>query len=246
MLEKLSVGVQSQTRSFVRDPVIVALAILLPVLVIEGWGQAISNMPEMPTVESVPVELARITGATLGVALITGILGLVMIIGSRSADQRLIVVGYSPSTVLLSRLATIVGITVVISLINFAVISLTVSAEAPFLTVVFLVVAGLLYACIGVLIGAILPRLFEGSLVVAIVAMMDAFMSGESPLAGDVPWWIEYFPLYHPKSLVQDAMMDGTYAVGELLFVLGYLAVLLTVTLVVFHRTMGVRGRWAG
>lgn len=246
MLEKLSVGVHSQARSFVRDPVIVVLAVLLPVFVIEGWGQAISNMPEMPTVESVPIELARITGATLGVALIAGILGLVMIIGARSADQRLVVVGYSPSTVLLSRLVTIVGITVVISLINFAVISLTVTAEAPLLTVTFLAVSGILYACIGVLIGAILPRLFEGSLVVAILAMMDAFMSGESPLAGDVPWWVEYFPLYHPKSLVQDAMMDGTYAVGDLLFVLGYLAVLLAVTLVVFHRTMGVRGRWVG
>lgn len=244
MFDKLVVGLQSQTHSFVRDPVTVALAVLLPAIVIEGWGQAMSNMPEMPTVESVPLDLARILGATLGVAMIAGILGLVMIIGARSADRRLVVVGYSPSTVLVSRLLTIVGITIIIAVINFVVLSVNVSAEAPLLAVTFLALSGILYACIGVLVGAILPRLFEGSLVIALLAMMDAFLSGDSPLAADVPWWVEYFPLYHPKSLVQETMIDGTFATGDFLFVLGYLLVLIGLTLLVFHRTMAVEGRW--
>lgn len=244
MTGKVAIGVSSQVRSFIRDPVTVALAILLPAIVIEGWGQAISNMPEMPAVEPVPIELARIIGATLGVALIAGILGLVMVIGARSADQRLAVVGYSPSTILGSRLLTIFGITLVIAVINFGVLSVNVSPEAPLQAVGFLTLSGVLYAGIGVLVGAIIPRLFEGSLVIALLAMMDAFLSGESPLAGDVPGWVEYFPLYHPKTLVQDAMLEGTFAVGDLLFVLGYVAVLLGLTLIVFHRTMAVEGRW--
>ncbi|SEH15072.1 ABC-2 type transporter [Natronorubrum sediminis] len=246
MVEKLTIGVSSQIRSFVRDPVTVVLAVVLPAIIIEGWGQSMSNMPEMPTVESVPIELARILGATLGVAMIAGILGLVMIIGARSADRRLVVVGYSPSTVLVSRLLTIVGITVVIAVINFGVLLVNVSAEAPILAVSFLALSGVLYACIGVLVGALLPRLFEGSLVIALLAMMDAFLSGDSPLAADVPWWVEYFPLYHPKTLIQEAMLNGTYATGDLLFVLGYLAVLIGLALFVFQRTMAVEGRWLG
>lgn len=240
MLKKLSLGVQSQTRSFVRDPVTVVLAIFLPILLIEGWGQAMSNMPEMPTVESVSIELARILGATLGVAMIAGIFGLMMVIGARSADRRLVLVGYSPTTVLGSRLLTIVGVTTVIAAINFAVLSVNVSPEAPVVAVVFLTLAGVLYACIGVLVGAVLPRLFEGSLVIALLAMMDAFLSGDSPLAADRPSWVDFFPLYHPKSLVQDAMISGTYAIGDLIFVMGYLTVILAVTLVVFQRTMSV------
>lgn len=242
--ERLIVGIRSQTRSFLRDPVTVVLALLLPAIVIEGWGHAISNMPEMPTVASVPIELARLVGATLGVAMIAGILGLVMIIGARSADRRLIVVGYDPSTVLVSRLVTIVGITIVIAVVNFAVLSVNVSAESPLLTVAFLALSGVLYASIGVLIGAVLPRLFEGSLVIALLAMMDAFLSGDSPLAADRPEWVEYFPLYHPKSLVQDAVLDGTYAIGDLAFVVAYLVVLMGLALFVFHRTMAIDEGW--
>ena len=244
MAERVIVAVRSQARAFVRDPVTVALAILLPAIVIEGWGRSMANLPEMHGVEAVPVELARVLGATLGVAFIAGILGLVMVIGARSADRRLVVVGYTPSTVLASRLLTIVGVTIVVAIVNFVVLSASVSAEAPVLAVAFLALSGILYACIGVLVGAALPRLFEGSLVVALVALMDAFLSGDSPLAGDVPAWVEFFPLYHPKSLVQDAVLEGTYAAGDLAFVLGYLAVLLALTLLVFHRTMAVNEGW--
>lgn len=244
MIKKIRVGIGSQVRSFIRDPVVVALAIFLPIIVIEGWGHAISNMPEMPAVESVPIEIARVVGATLGVALIAGILGLLMIIGARSADQRLVVVGYSPSAVLVSRLLTIVAITIGIAIVNFAVLSVTVSPEAPLLALTALALSGIMYASIGVLVGSLLPRLFEGSLVVAILAMMDAFMSGESPLAGDVPWWVEFFPLYHPKLLVEDAMLEGTVATGDVLFAVTYLVVLVGLALFVFHRSMAVDGRW--
>ena len=108
---RLAVGVDAHARSFVRDPLTLVLAVVLPAIVIEGWGQAMSGLPDMPSVQSVALDLARILGAPLGVAFIAGLLGLVLVIGAREADRRLVQVGYSPGTLLLSRLATIVAIT---------------------------------------------------------------------------------------------------------------------------------------
>lgn len=240
VVNKLAVGISAQARSFIRDPLTLVLALLLPAVVIEGWGQAMSGLPAMPSVQSVPLDQGRILGATLGVAFIAGLLGLVLIISAREADRRLVRVGYSPMMLLLSRLVTIGGITALIAGVNLAVLAYFVPPEAPALAFVFLALAGLLYAFIGVLIGSLLPRVFEGSLVVVLFAVMDAFLSGDSPLAADVPDWVSLFPLYHPKQLLKDAITAGTYTTNDLTITLTYVAVLVLLAGLIFRREMGV------
>ncbi|WP_302080543.1 hypothetical protein [Salinibaculum rarum] len=153
-------------------------------------------------------------------------------ISARAADRRLVQTGYPPRTLLATRLATLGGVTVVVAAVNYGVLWLTISPEAPVLTFVFLVLAGLVYA-------------FLGALVVVFLAMMDAFLSGDSPLAADVPEFVEYFPLYHPKELLQEAMFQGTYTTGDLGFVAGYLLVLLVLVTAVFGVTMHTSGGWS-
>lgn len=243
---KLAVGITAHARSFVRDPLTLVLAVVLPAIVIEGWGQAMSGLPEMPSVQAVPLDLARILGATLGVAFIAGLLGLVLVISAREADRRLVLVGYTPGTLLLSRLVTIAAITAVVAGVNLAVLSYFVPPDAPLLALAFLALAGVLYAFIGVLVGAALPRIFEGSLVVVLFAFMDAFLSGDSPLAADVPDWVQIFPLYYPKRLVQDAVTLGTYDTGDLTVTLAYVGVLVVMASLVFRREMGISGAKTG
>ncbi|GAB3686743.1 hypothetical protein GCM10028857_19350 [Salinarchaeum chitinilyticum] len=241
-MHRVAAGVRANVSAFVRTPLNVVLAVLVPLVVIEGWGQAMAGLPTMPTVEAVPLELGRLLGAIFGVAIVAGLLGLVQMISARSADRRLVQVGYPPLTLLATRLATLAAITVVVAAVNFAVLAVLVSPEAPLLTFAFLALAGLVYAFLGALVGAVLPRLFEGSLVVVFLAMMDAFLAGDSPLASDVPGFVEYFPLYHPKELLQAAAFEGTFATGDLVFVGAYVGVLLLVVTVVFGRTMRLAG----
>jgi ABC-2 type transport system permease protein len=239
---KLAEGVRANVRTFLRTPLNVVLAVLLPLVVIEGWGQAMAGLPDVPTVEAVPLELGRLLGAIFGVAIIAGLLGLVQMISARSADRRLVQVGYPPRTLLATRLSTLAVITVAVAAVNFAVLAVLISPEAPLLTFGFLVLAGLVYAFLGALVGAVLPRLFEGSLVVVFLAMMDAFLAGDSPLAADVPGFVEYFPLYHPKELLRSAAFEGTFATGDLAFVGAYVGVLLVLVTVVFGRSMRIAG----
>lgn len=244
-MTRLGVGIRANVHSFVRTPLTVALALLLPIVVIEGWGQAMAGLPTMPTIEAIPLDLGRVLGAIFGVAIIAGLMGLVQMISAREADRRLVHAGYPPRTLLATRLATLAGVTLAVAAITFAVLQVTVAPDAPALTVAFLVLAGLVYAFVGALVGAVLPRLFEGSLVVVFLAMTDAFLSGDSPLAAEVPDFVAYFPLYHPKELLQAAVFDGTYATADLAFVGGYVLVLLVLVTAVFGLTMRTAGGWS-
>jgi uncharacterized membrane protein len=244
-MNRFVVGVRASLQTFVRTPLNVVLALVLPLVVIEGWGQAMAGLPSMPTVEGIPLDLGRLLGAIFGVAIIAGLMGLVQMISAREADRRLVQTGYSPRTLLATRLATLAGVTIVVAGVNFGVLWLTIDVEAPLLVFAFLALAGVVYAFLGALVGAVLPRLFEGSLVVVFLAMMDAFLSGDSPLAADVPDFVQYFPLYHPKELLQSAAFDGTFAAGDLAFVGGYLLVLLVLVTAVFGATMRTAGGWS-
>jgi hypothetical protein len=244
-MNRFVVGVQANLLTFVRTPLNVVLALVLPLVVIEGWGQAMAGLPSLPTVEAIPLDLGRLLGAIFGVAIIAGLMGLVQMISAREADRRLVQAGFSPRTLLATRLATLAGVTVVIAAVNFGVLWITIGTEAPLLVFAFLALAGIVYAFLGALVGAVLPRLFEGSLVVVFLAMMDAFLSGDSPLAADVPEFVKYFPLYHPKELLQSAAFDGTFASGDLVFVGGYVLVLLVLVTAVFGATMRTAGGWS-
>jgi len=248
-MSRIAVGVESNVRTFLRTPLNVVLALVLPIVVIEGWGQSMAGLPSMPTVEAIPLDLGRVLGGIFGVAIIAGLMGLVQMISAREADRRLVQAGYPPHVLLATRLATLAGVTAVVAAVNFGVLQLLVGPEAPALTFVFLALAGVVYAFIGALVGAILPRLFEGSLVVVFLAMMDAFLSGDSPLAADVPGFVAYFPLYHPKELLQAAVFEGSFATGDLAFVVGYALALLVLVTAVFGLTMRTAGtgtwRWS-
>ena len=242
---RVTEGIWMNARTFVRTPLNVVLALVLPLVVIEGWGQAMAGLPDMPTVEAIPLELGRLLGATFGVAIIAGLLGLVQMISAREADRRLVQSGYPPRTLLATRLVTLIGVTIVVTVVNYGVLRLSIKPEAPLLAFAFLALAGVVYAFLGALVGAVLPRLFEGSLVVVFLAMMDAFLSGDSPLAADVPDFVEYFPLYHPKELLLAAVFDGTYATSDIAFVGGYVLVLLVLVAAIFGLTMRTSGGWS-
>lgn len=245
-MNRFTVGVRSNLWTFLRTPQNVVLAVVLPIVVIEGWGRAMAGLPSMPTVEAIPIELGRLLGAIFGVAIIAGLMGLVQMISARDADRRLVLTGYAPRTLLAVRLTTLLAVTCVVAAVNYGVLLLTVAPESPLLALGSLILAGIVYAFLGALVGALLPRLFEGSLVVVFLAMMDSFLGGDSPLAADVPEFVEYFPLYHPKELLQAATFDGSVAGGDVAFVAGYALVLLVLVTVIFERTMRSNGWWSG
>lgn len=51
-MNRVWTGIRANVSTFLRTPLNVVLALLLPIVVIEGWGQAMAGLPSMPLIES--------------------------------------------------------------------------------------------------------------------------------------------------------------------------------------------------
>jgi len=234
---RLTTGVRSQVASFAREPLNLALVLLVPLFVVEGFGRAMSSLPETPTMQAVPADAGRVLGAAFATAFLAGILGLFQAIDARNADERLVLTGVPPLTLLISRLTTIVVVSAVAAGITYAVLTLSITPEEPLLAFGFLLMGGVSYALVGVLVGAVLPREFEGSLVLVFIANMDAFFGSSMSKIDSV--MTHYLPLYYPRRLVQSAVIEGTHSTDDLVAGLVYVGALFVVVTVFFTYSMG-------
>ncbi|MDY6764637.1 MAG: hypothetical protein SV377_02970 [Halobacteria archaeon] len=235
-MSRLATGVKLQAYSFFRRPLNVALLLIIPPLVIEGYAASMQAFPEMPFMETPPTDVGRMSGAVFSAAFLTGIFGLFQVISSLNADRRLVLTGYPRVTLLVTRIATILGFSLVVSGISYAVLATSVDVKAPALAYLFLVLSGIVYGLLGVVIGSAVPRELEGSIILLFVVDADAFFSsGFISLDSFLP---KLFPLHYPHSLFESAVVDGTYISNDVLYAVVYILALSVIALIVFTGSM--------
>ena len=211
---RLAVGIGAQIRAFARTPVNVVLLIALPLVVVEGYGVAMEAFPQLPFMDTGTLaEMGRVNGAIYSVAFFAGVLGLFQVISARQADERLRICGYARSELFATRLSTVVLGSLVITGAALAVLSWETPPEAPLIAFGALALAALVYGLIGMLVGAVLPRALEGSLVMVFLVDFDDFLSS-GMLDLDSPV-LTLFPLHFPHNLFRDAVFEGSVAPGE-------------------------------
>lgn len=216
---RLSAGIRANTRSFFREPLNVALLLVLPALSIQLYGVSLSQFPDVGIfdVNGSLVTTGRITGAVFATGALAGVLGLFQMIGARSADRRLAIAGFRPRELVASRFATVFAVGLAISAVSTVTLSVlhSASVDAPLVAFAGLALAGLIYGLLGMLVGAVLPRELEGSLVLVILADMDnVFASGFFGIDESIT---RFAPLSHPHEVVTRAVVDGTLAVDHVL-----------------------------
>ncbi|MFB6189735.1 MAG: hypothetical protein ABEI57_07600 [Halapricum sp.] len=232
--DRLRVDIGATVREFVREPVQVVILLVLPLVVIEGYGYAMTAFPEFPFMEAVPETMGRINGAVYAVAFLAAVLGLFQVISALQADERLRLCGYARAELFLTRLATVVAASLLVSAVSMAVLLWRTDVGAPVVAFGALVAAALTYGLIGMLVGAVLPRALEGSLVLVFLIDADDFLSS-GMLDLDNPL-LRVFPLHYPHALFRSAVLDGTVAAGDALATVAYLLVLVAVVGVVYVR----------
>ncbi|WP_435181667.1 ABC transporter permease [Halorussus sp. AFM4] len=240
-LRRLRIGVASHVRAFVRTPLNVALLVAFPVVVIEGYGAAMAAFPQFPglAVESM-AEMGRVNGAVYAAAFLAGILGLFQSIGAVQADERLRVCGYDRAELFASRLAAVALGSALVAAVSTAVLQWRVEPAAPAAAFGALTLAALLYGLVGMLVGAVLPRALEGSLVLVFLVDFDDFLSS-GVVAVDSPA-LKLLPLHYPHDIFQAAVFDGTVASGDALAALAYLGAAFVAALAVYVRVTGRGG----
>lgn len=241
---RLSAGVRASTLSFFREPLNVGLLLVLPALSIQIYGVSLGQFPDVGIFEvsGSLVTTGRITGAVFATGALAGVLGLFQMISARNADRRLAIAGFRPRELVLSRFVTVFAVSVAIGAVATVTLSVLVSESvaAPFVAFAGLALAGVIYGLLGMLVGAVLPRELEGSLVLVVLADVDnVFASGFFSIDESVT---RFAPLSHPHELVSRAVVDGTVAVDHALAALVAVAVFGVLGLGAYARTLASGG----
>jgi hypothetical protein len=257
-MSEFTTGTRLRLTELVRKPFTLVLLLVLPPVVIEMYGVAMSSFPQLPGLPADAATTGRMTGTLFAVAFLAGLVGLFQVISARRGDERLAVAGFSRWQLLLGRLVTMLVVAVAGTAVAFAVFTYSVDVAAPGLAAAVLVAAAMVYGLLGVVIGTLLPKELEGSIALVFLADLDNALSsglfdvGASlsvPVVGEVAV-TDFVPLYHPHELFAAAVLDGDLATEHVVPVLAWLAILLAVAFLAYGYSTGdgwsgLLGRWA-
>jgi hypothetical protein len=236
---RLVVGTNARLAEFARQRLTLTLLVVLPPLVIELYGVAIASFPALPGAGETPETVGRITGTLFAVAFLAGLIGLFQVLSARDGDERLTLCGYPRHTLLVTRLVTLLAVAGAGTTVAFAVLVWRVDVAAPGLAFVVLLLAGVLYGLIGIVVGTILPKELEGSLILVFLADLDNALSSG---LFDVGPLATIAPLHHPHELLRAAVLDGTLGDGHLLPAIGSLLVVCLLAVGTYTDVTGVGG----
>lgn len=174
-------------REQLRAPFTLALLVAIPGLFVVAAAGALSDFAGALG-GSLAGDAAVALSAGWAAAFISGALGFFSAASSRGADRRLALAGLGPARVAVARIAASVLLATVAAAAAFAALIVRVDVAHPVHAAVAVLAFALLYLGIGVVIGSAISAPLEGSLLVVLVFLLDAFagpgMSGGSP----PPW----------------------------------------------------------
>ncbi|MFB6198560.1 MAG: hypothetical protein ABEI52_09890, partial [Halobacteriaceae archaeon] len=214
--------------------------LVLPPIIILSYGSMMSAFPEMPGMSGSPETVGATAGTLFVAAFLPAVIGLFQVISARRADERLTLAGFPREVLFLSRLLSVLVASLLTAIVSMSVLLVRVDVEAILSGGLVLVFVGVLYGCIGMLIGAILPRELEGSLVLIFLVDMDeALASGVMQTDSD---FTKLFPLHYPHDLFQASVEGSRIATTDFVLTLIYGVFVLVATLIVYTEIAGTGG----
>lgn len=220
---RVAVLARFQLRSFFRDPRNLLLLAVLPLFVVEGFGQAMATFPQPPGMATAPSASGKAIGVAFSTAFLAGVFSLYQAMSATAADGRSVVAGLAPGTLLAARGLSILVVDAAIAALNYAVFAWSVTPVRPGIGYLSLLLGAILYSLIGLVVGSVLSGLFEGSIAILFLADLDAFL-GSGMASVDAAR--ELFPLYYPSQLFRAAVFDGSVTLSLVPPAVVYLAVL--------------------
>lgn len=173
-------------REQVRAPFTLALLVVVPALFVAAAAGTLSDFADALG-GSLAGDAAIALSAGWAAAFVSGALGFFQAASSRDADRRLVIAGTSPARVAGSRIGASVLLAVLAASAAFVALALRTDIAHPWHAALAILAFALLYVSIGVLVGSIVQAPLEGSLLVVMVFLLDAF-AGPGMSADAPPW----------------------------------------------------------
>lgn len=197
---------------YARRPLNLALLVAVPVVFVT---LAAGTLADFADILGGAGDLGDVEAATAGwaSAVLAGVAGFFHVSTSRDADRRLATAGAGVGPVVVSRLLSTLALAVLAAV--GALLALRVRtdlATSPRVIGATLLFA-LVYAGIGVTVGALIRSEMNGSLILVFAWIFDVFFG---PAMGGTASFIRLFPLHYPTLVVTDVASGHAGSVGDL------------------------------
>lgn len=217
---------------------------ILPAISIQTYGESLGTLAGLGLfdVTTSLTTTGQVTGGIFATGALAGILGLFQTLRTQTAERRLVISGVQGFELFVARFAAIVGTGIAVAVVATLSLDVFVSGGVESRPPLFLALfsAGVSYGLLGALIGSVLPRELEGSLVLVMLADVDAiFASGLFGVNNDV---VELFPLAHPHEIAMEAVGEGSVAVDHLVPAFAQVGVLLICCTAAYSYGLSPRG----
>jgi hypothetical protein len=228
-------GARFGLRDYRRNPVLVVLLIIVPVIFI--WlSKAVT--PGQSTTMIVP-EHGRPTPHTfwlpdvhagtmtpIAIASLATLTGLFVVLDARTGDPRLALAGFKPAPLLLARMTVIATAVALTTTISLSVTWTVFDAQQWLLFTGANLLLAITYALLGVCIGPIFGRI-SGVFIAFLIPFIDLGI-GQSPMLRDQPpTWAKVMPGYGAYRVLIDAGLTPTFdTLGPLLLSLAWIVTL--------------------
>lgn len=177
------------------------------------------------------------------VGLLASFLAMNLIQKNAGVNRRLIVCGYHPGELILAKLVVMICVVAMISVYVGAMLSLFFRPKHFGFVIFGLALAGLVHACYGLLVGAIVRRELEGMLLIVLLVNIDAGWLQNPIFYADAhnKEIIRYLPAYFPsQASIVSAFTDHS-ASGPVLGSIVYGLGLLIAALAIYFWRMRIR-----
>jgi hypothetical protein len=225
---------------YVRRPMNVVLLIVVPLVFV---GLSAGVLTEFADLLSDARDLGNVEAATAGwaAAVLAGVASFFHVSDSRGSDRRLAAAGAGAGRVVASRLVSTLALAGIAAAGALAALRFRSEAAATPRVIGATVVFALIYAGLGVIVGALVRSDLNGSLIVVFIWFFDVFLG---PAMGGSAFVIRLFPLYFPTMVVTGVDSTHAGALGDVGASLIWATASLAVAAVVL--TMTTRSRRAG
>ena len=229
---------------YARRPLNLVLLVVVPVVFVTLSGGALSDFADILGGVS---DLGEVEAATAGwaAAVLAGVAGFFHVSTSRNADRRLAAAGAGAGRVVLSRLLSTFALASLASVGSLVALGVRTDLASTPRVVGATVLFALIYAGVGVTVGALVRSEMNGSLIVVFAWIFDVFFG---PAMGGSAWFLRLFPLHYPTLVITDVASGHAGAIGDLGISLLWATIATSVAITSLHVTTRpspqMRVRW--
>lgn len=185
-----------------------------------------------------PAHIHAGTMAPAAVASLAALIGMFLVLDTRSADHRLTLAGIRPGALLTARITVVASAALLTVTVSLAVVATVFDAHQWIAYAAGITLIALSYAMLGVLLGPVFGKV-AGVFIAFLVPFLDLGIAQSPMLRSEPAAWAGWLPGYGATRVAMDGALTATFdETRSLLLALTWLVGLTVAAVVVFRRTM--------